>query len=167
LLQYDIFVRGGLAAGPTHHSKDFVFGTAVTEAYELESTSKAGPLVLLSSEVVEEVERLGPAFKQWLREENPGKFFIHYLMRYAEYTSASRVGDVVLTYPAQRIAYFVGQRLKKDEGSVLEKAKWFQDYWNDSVAGRGILPRIDVDSQQTLPAASLTIVKRRMVEPHL
>jgi excisionase family DNA binding protein len=80
LLQYDIFVRGGLAVGPTHHSKDFVFGTAVTEAYELECTSKAGPLVLLSSEVVEEVERLGPAFKQWLREKKSGKFFVHYRM---------------------------------------------------------------------------------------
>jgi len=167
LLQYDIFVRGGLAVGPTHHSEDFVFGSAVTEAYELECTSKAGPLVLLSSEVVEEVERLGPAFKQWLREKKSGKFFVHYLMRYAKYTSEAKVGDIVLTYPAQRIAYFVGQRLRNDEGRVLEKAKWFQDYWNESVAIRGVLPRIDIDSQPTLPADSLTIIKSRLVAPRL
>jgi len=167
LLQYDIFVRGGLAVGPTHHSKDFVFGTAVTESYELECRSGGGPIVLLSSSVMQEVERLGPAFKQWTREKGPGEFFIHYLMRYAEYTSAREVGKVILTYPAQRIAYFVGHRLKTDEGRVLEKAKWFREYWNDAVAKGGVLPRIEVDSQPTLPPHSLTILTRRLVAPRM
>lgn len=167
LLQYDIFVRGGLTVGLTHHSKDFVFGTAVTEAYELECKPGGGPHVLLSPAVVQEVERLGPAFQQWVREKNPGEFFIHYLMRYAEYTSAPELGKVILTYPAQRIAYFVGQRLKRDEGGVLEKAQWFRDYWNDAVAVRGVLPRIESDSQPTLPIHSLTILTRRLVAPRI
>jgi hypothetical protein len=86
-------------------------------------------------------------------------------MRYAQYTSAPEIGKVILTYPAQRIAYFVGQRLKRDEGQVLEKAKWFRDYWNDAVAVGGALPRIEDDSQPTLPAHSLTILTRRLVAP--
>lgn len=167
LLQYDILVRGGLAVGPTHHSKDFVFGTAMIEAYELESKSEAGPLVLLSKEVAQEVEQLGPDFMQWLKEDERGRPFIHYLMRYAEYSSTTEIGKVVLTYPAQRIAYFIGQRLKKDKGRVLEKAVWFQSYWNEAVAARGVLPRIEVDSQTTLPADSLTIITRRLVAPLL
>jgi hypothetical protein len=111
LLQYDIFVRGGMTVGPTHHSRDFVFGTAVTDAYLLERDSARSPIVLLSPEVVKDVEMLGTDFMQWLKEDGEGRFFIHYLMRYAEYTSAIEVGKVILTYPAARIAYFIGQRL--------------------------------------------------------
>jgi hypothetical protein len=48
-----------------------------------------------------------------------------YLVEYAAYTSASYVGEVILTYPAQRIAYFIGQRLEKDRSRVREKAEWF------------------------------------------
>jgi len=83
LLQHDILVRGGLSVGPTHHSKDFVFGAAVIEAYDLERERAGSPLVLLSPAVVKEVELLGPEFKQWLREDGPDRSFIHYLMRYA------------------------------------------------------------------------------------
>jgi hypothetical protein len=165
LLQYDILLRGGLTVGPTHHSRDFVFGTAVTEAYEIECKRAVNPLVLLSPAVVQEVEELGPDFKQWLNGDGPDRFFIHYLMRYAEYSSSMEVGKVVLTYPAQRVAYFIGKRLKNDHDGVLQKAEWFQRYWNNAVAARGVLPRIDVDSQSTLPANSLTIIKRRLVAP--
>jgi len=108
---------------------------------------------------------LGPEFQQWLKEDGPDHFFIHYLMRYAEYSSSMEVGKVVLTYPAQRVAYFIGKRLKNDHDGVLQKAEWFQRYWNNAVAARGVLPRIDVDSQSTLPANSLTIIKRRLVAP--
>jgi hypothetical protein len=75
------------------------------------------------------------------------------------------VGKVVLTYPAQRIAYFIGKRLNNDQDGVLRKAEWFQRYWNDTVAARGVLPRIELGSQLTLPANSLTIIKRRLVAP--
>ena len=165
LLQYDILLRGGLTIGPTHHSRDFVFGTAVTEAYELECKLAVNPLVLLSSAVLQEVEALGPEFKQLLKEDGPDRFFIHYLMCYAEYSSSMEVGKVVLTYPAQRIAYFIGKRLKNDQDGVHKKAEWFQRYWNDAVAARGVLPRIELDSQSTLPANSLTIIKRRLIAP--
>jgi hypothetical protein len=165
LLQYDILLRGGLTVGPTHHSRDFVFGTAVTEAYEMERKLAVNPLVLLSPAVVQEIESLGPEFKQWLKEDGPDRSFIHYLMRYAEYSSSIEAGKVVLTHPAQRIAYFIGKRLKNDQDAVLKKAKWFQQYWNDAVAVGGVLPRIELDSPSTLPPNSLTIVKRRLIAP--
>jgi len=165
LLQYDILVRGGLAVGPAHHSKDFVFGTAVTEAYELECKQAVNPLVLLSPTVVQEVEVLGSDFKQWLREDGTDRFYIHYLMRYAEYSSSVEVGKVILTYPAQRIAYFIGKRLSDDQDGVLKKAEWFQRFWNETVAVRDVLPRIELHSQLTLPANSLTIIKRRLIAP--
>jgi hypothetical protein len=167
LLQYDVFVRGGLAVGPTHHSKDFVFGTAVTEAYELESKQASSPLVLLAPEVAQDVLKLGPDFTQWLNQDGPGRYFVNYLMRYAEYTPAPQPGKVVLTYPAQRIAYFISQRLTKDRGSVLEKAQWFQTYWNSTVAVRGILPPIETGTTPTTLDEGPTIIMRRLVAPVL
>jgi hypothetical protein len=86
-------------------------------------------------------------------------------MSYSEYTKEAQIGKVVLTYPAQRIAYFIGQRLEKDTGGVLDKARWFQSYWNKEVASRGVLPRIEIGSQPTLPPDSLTIITRRLVAP--
>jgi hypothetical protein len=75
LLQYDILLSGSLTVGPTHHSRDFVFGTAVTEANKMERKLAVNPLVLLSPAVVQEVEALGPEFKQWLKEDGQDRFF--------------------------------------------------------------------------------------------
>jgi len=165
LLQYDVFVRGGLAVGPMHHSNDFVFGTAVTEAYELESKRASSPLVLLAPEVAQDALRLGADFRQWLKEDGPSRYFVNYLLRYAEYTPDLQPGKVVLTYPARRIAYFVAQRLTKDRGGVLEKAQWFQTYWNGTVAARGVLPPIEIGATPTTLDEEPTIIMRRLVAP--
>lgn len=165
LLQYYVLVRGGFTVGPAHHSKDFVFGTAVTDAYLLESQRASGPLVLLSPEVAPDTQRNGPDFTQWLREDGPGRYFVNYLMRYAEYTPERQVGKLVLEYPAKRIAYFISERLKNDVGGVLKKAHWFQEYWNATVAARGVLPRIEAGATLTKPQEGPTIIVRRFVAP--
>lgn len=165
LLQYDIFVRGGLSVGFTHHSKDFVFGTAVTEAYELESRKATQPIVLLSPEVAQATMKLGPEFTQWLKEDGANRYFVHYLMRYAEYTRERQIGKVVLEHSAERIAYFVNQRLNNDQGGVLEKAKWFQTYWNDTVAARGVLPRIETGATLKEPEGVPTTIMHRLIAP--
>ena len=121
-------MRGGLTVGPTHHSKDFVFGTAATEAYELESKIASAPLVLLSAEVVQDTMKLGPDFAQWLKEDGPNRYFNQLPYASREYTSERQVGQVILEYPAERIA-FVNQRLNNDKDGVLKKAQWFQMYF--------------------------------------
>jgi hypothetical protein len=165
LLQFDFFVRGGLTVGLTHHSKDFVFGTAVTEAYELESNKASAPLVLLSGAVAQDAMKLGPDFTQWLKQDGPDRYFVNYLMRYAEYTSERQVGKVILESPAGRIASFVGQRLNNDRDGVLKKAEWFQTYWNDTVATRGTLPRINAGATVAKSEDGPTIIVRRLVAP--
>ncbi len=165
LLQYDVFVRGGLAVGPTHHSKDFVFGTAVTEAYELESKKASRPLVLLAPEVAQDAMKFGSDFTRWLKEDGPDRYFVNYLMRYAEYRPDPQPGRVILTHPARRIAYYVADRLTKDRGGVLEKAQWFQTYWNSTVAVRGVLPPIEIGSTPTTLNEEPTIIMRRLIAP--
>jgi hypothetical protein len=166
LLQYDILVRGGLTAGPAHHSKDFLFGTAVTGAYDLESKLAINPLVLLSPEVARETLELGPDFTQWLKEDGPNRYFVHYLMRYAEYTPELEVGKVILTHPARRIVHYVAKRLVNDKGSVLTKAEWFEKYWNGTVAARGALPPIDRKAAESELEEPPTIILRRLVAPY-
>jgi hypothetical protein len=165
LLQYDLLVRGGLSAGLMHHSKDFVFGTALTDAYHLERDKANNPLVLLSAEVVQDTVKLGPDFTQWIKEDGEGRHFVNYLIRYAEYTPERQVGKVILEYPAQRVAHFINQRLNNDRDGVLRKAQWFQTYWNNAVAARGVLPRIEVRTRVTNPEDRPTIILRRLVAP--
>ncbi len=167
LLQYDILVRGGLSVGLTHHSKDFVFGTAVLEAYDLERKKEkaSGPLVLLSPEVVQDAMKLGPDFAQWIKEDGPDRHFVHYLMRYAEYTPERQAGKVLLEPPAKRIVYFICQRLNNDKDGVLKKAQWFQTYWNSAVAERGVLPRIEAGVTLKEPEEGPTIITRRLLAP--
>jgi hypothetical protein len=165
LLQYDFFVRGGLTLDLAHHSHNFVFGTGVTDAYLLERDEADFPLVLVSPQVVKNTSSYGPEFTQWLKEDGQGRFFVHYLMRYAEYTTDLQVGKVVLSHPAKRIAHFVAKRLESDQGRTLEKAKWFQNYWNSAVASRGVLPRIESGVAATDLDEYPTIITRRLVAP--
>lgn len=165
LLQYDFLVRGGLAVGPTHHSQDFVFGAAVTDAYQLEHKKADGPLVLLSPEVLKDATEQGPDFTQWLKQDGPDRWFVHYLMRYSEYTPEPQVGKVLLTHAAKLIAHFVTHRLNNDSGRVLEKAQWFQAYWNRTVAARGVLPRIEKGATSTELDEHATIIVRRLIAP--
>ena len=165
LLQYDFFVRGGLAVGLAHHSNDFVFGTAVIEAYELESKKADGPLVLLSAQVVQDAMKLGRDFTQWIREDGSNRYFVNYLMRYAEYTPERQIGKLVLEHPAKRISYFINRRLKNDKESVRKKAQWFQTYWNMTVAVRKWLPKIEIAEIPEKMEERPTIVVRRLIAP--
>jgi hypothetical protein len=165
LLQYDVLVRGGLTVGAIHHSKDFIFGTAMIEAYDIEREKAGGPIVLLSAEVVQDAVKLGPDFTQWLKEDGPERHFVNYLIRYAEYTPGRQVGKVILEYPADRIARFISRRLNNDKDDVLKKAQWFQTYWNHTVAVRGVLPRIETGATVTKSEEGPTIIMRRMVAP--
>jgi hypothetical protein len=165
LLQHDLFVRGGLAAGLIHHSDDFVFGTAVNEAYDLEHKKANFPIVLLSAEATQDAKKLGPDFTQWLKEDGPDRYFVNYLMRYAEYSDERLPGKVVLESPAKRIAHFVSCRLERDKGVPLEKARWFQKYWNETVAARGVLGSIEAGVVPEKPDEVPTTIFRRVVAP--
>jgi hypothetical protein len=171
LLQHDFFTRGALVVGPTHHSEHFVFGTTVVEAYNMEKHCAHQPLVLLSPEVVKDTEAQGADFTQWIKKDGRDKdgrdrHFLHYLMRYEIYKSERYPGEVILEYPAKLISHFVRARLNKDKGGILEKAQWFQTYWNETVAVRGVLPPIGTE----MPSAEIelphpTIIVKRLIAP--
>ena len=169
LLQYDVIVRGGFTAGTAHHDKDFVFGTAVNRAYLLESDKQKGarhPMVLVSPEVMDDVKGYGEACVACFQEDEPGRWFVHFLMRYSTYTHEPIYsGKVIMDDPAQRVRDFICHRLRRDRHGVLEKAKWLAAYWNRAVASHGVFAEVDASVEPKDTSKGPTIMMRRLLAP--
>lgn len=161
LLQFDVFVRGGITRGGAFHSPQYVYGTAISRAVNLEKKAE-GALTLLSPEVYEDAQALGQNFLELLETDGPDRFFVHYLLDFADYHRTPALpGKVVLDQDAKRIAFFVSRRLLNDTGGVLEKAQWFRDYWNRTVARGDGYPAIEADSSLVEPDGPRTRIVRR------
>jgi hypothetical protein len=169
LLQNDVLVRGGMTLGGTFHNHQFVYGTAVSRAACIEKDHEKGakgPLVLLSPEVYEDAKVYGKSILDWLEEDGPGRYFVHYLCGFAEYHDTPPLpGKVVLDDDAGRIVHFISRRLMEDTGRVLEKAQWLQSYWNRAVAKPGGFATIENGIVPKCPEGRGSIVIRRLLAP--
>jgi class 3 adenylate cyclase len=146
LVQHDLLMRGGLDVGNVFHDTMFVFGSAVNRAYKLESSEAIYPMTQLSEDVMKDIDRLGVDASRWLREDGPQRWFVHYLHTFESFDPRVRVaGTIALTHPAARIREFVRRRLCKPESSPRKKAQWMADYWNRTVASRGVFLPIELD----------------------
>jgi hypothetical protein len=145
LLNYDFFVRGGLAVGGVHHDKDFVYGLAVNKAYEIESKKAIFPVTLVSDEVLSDVKAYGSQFGEYLTEDEEGRYFVHYLKIFSDYAPLpAYAGKLILESPGRRIVDFICHRLNvHSDPDVLKKDIWFQNYWNEKVAAKDVFGRIE------------------------
>ena len=122
------------------------------------------PLTLLSAEVYEDAKAYGQPFLDWLQEDAPGHFFVHYLRSYAEYHDTPPLpGKVCLDDDAARVVHFISRRLQGHTGSILRKAQWFQAYWNRAVAKPGGFAAIQSGVVPECPEGHGTIIVRRLV----
>ncbi len=170
LLQCDVFVRGALTRGGAFHNDQYAYGTAVSRAAMLEQDEVINPMTLLSPEVAQDVASYHPRFRQRLEEdEQPDvnetpRHFVHYLMEFAEYHRTPALpGKVSRDVDATRIAFYTSRRLLQDKGKVLEKAKWFQRYWNRTVARPDGFPSIEADPSFVEPEGPRTYIVQRLV----
>jgi hypothetical protein len=164
LLQFDVFVRGGVTRGGSFHTAQYVYGTAISRAAVIEKDLAKSPLTLLSSEVYADVERLGVDFLQWLETDGADRHFVHYLLDFAEYHRTPALpGKVVLDTDAERIAFHISRRLLNDTGRVLEKAQWFQSYWNRTVSRPHGYGPIEANSALSEPDDPRTTIRQRLV----
>jgi hypothetical protein len=167
LLQHDVLVRGGLTAGGAHHGRQFLYGTAVNRAVVSEREAK-NPMTQVSDEVVEDVNRYGAAHQQWIARDNSGRPFVHYLIEYQVYRPEPiYAGMAILDRLGARIIDFVCQRFNNDAGTILEKAEWLQDYWNETVAVHGVFGRIEKGVTERYDSGGPTIGFRRMYMPKI
>jgi hypothetical protein len=164
LLQEDVFVRGAVTRGRAFHDDRYVYGTAVSRAVRLEHDVAVHPRTLLSPEVYEYANAGGPDFLRWIEPDGDGHHFIHYLLGFAVSHAQPRLpGTVILDTDAERIRFNISRRLLNHSGSVLEKARWFQAYWNRSVARPGGFPPIEADAGLSEPEGPKTYIVRRLV----
>jgi hypothetical protein len=167
LLQYDVLVRGGLTAGGAYHASDFLYGTAVNRATDVESQLARNPLTLVSSEVVEDAKGYSADHIKWLLEDGPQRYFVDYLRWYADYQPTPiYAGKVCLDDPGNRVMEFIRHRLNNDTGRVREKAAWFQTYWNRTVSVNGFFGRIEAGTTERYVSRGPTIMMRRMYMPN-
>ena len=148
LLNFDFFVRGGLAVGGAHHDNDFVYGMAVNHAYILESQEAKFPITLISNEVISDMSNYDPQLSEYLTEDAQGRPFLHYLKPFEDYTPLPiYAGKLILEEPALRIIDFICNRLNIHSNpcmhDVLQKDLWFKDYWNKTTAVKGVFGRIE------------------------
>jgi len=162
LMQHDVLIRGGLAAGQVHHSRDFLYGSALNRAYALESKVARNPMVLLSDEVLEDAKQYGEQHMAFLAAQD-GRWFVHFLLQYATYRPAPLyAGMVLLERPGARVMNFIAQRLNRDQGSVREKAEWIRAYWNETTAVHGVFGTIEEGTPAQTDLGGPTIAIRRI-----
>jgi hypothetical protein len=161
LMQHDVLIRGGLAAGLVHHSRDSLYGSAYNRAYKLESEVAHDPIVLLSDEVLEDARKYGEQHMRFLVERD-GRWFVHFLLQYALYRPTPIYsGKVCLERPGARVINFISQRLNKDKGSIRAKAEWIRAYWNETVAVHGNFGTIEEGIAERGDLGGPTIIVRR------
>ncbi|MES2367276.1 MAG: hypothetical protein V4563_15470 [Pseudomonadota bacterium] len=167
LLNYDFLVRGGLAVGGVHHDENFVYGSAVNKAYFIESTEARYPMTLVSNEVLNDIKAYGLQFEEYLMQDSEGRYFVHYLRSYAEYTPLPIYsGKVILDHSGRRVVDFICHRLNThSDPRVLEKDIWFQNYWNNTVAVLGVFGRIEAGVTERDLNHGPTVMVRRIAGP--
>jgi len=162
LLNYGHLSRGALTAGLIHHDSDFVYGLPLIQAHSLEQNSAVYPRTIISEDVEADLEKYGDQIKFNFAVDNDGFVYLHYLIEYANYANfRMSPGTVVLDYSALHIIDHINNQLNQFEGRVLDKVKWFQKYWNETVAIHGIFDRIESDAPSRLPRGAANFIVRR------
>lgn len=164
MLQIDVLIRGGLAVGGIHHELDLIYGGALISANNLEKDALY-PMTLIAEEVAEDASKYGYSSLPLMCEDRTGRRFVHYLLQFVEYSWEHRQlpGTVIMEDPAQRVAYFIGRRLNAQEERARSKAEWVRDYWNRTVASKGVFNAIDNAGPGVLASRGPTIIHRRLV----
>ena len=137
-----ILLRGGISVGKVYHSDSVVFGPAMVEAYELESTTAIFPrIVIRKDSLIKGIEKTKPDrhtvkmeveyIKGLIRvDENDNElFYLDILNQAQEFDEPFEY--VEMLYEIRKIIISSLSSLKK--GSVKDKYKWLRDYFNTIV----------------------------------
>jgi hypothetical protein len=133
----------------------------------IEQEHAKDPMTMVSVEVVEDAKRYGPQHVQWIAQDPSGRNFVHFLLQYALYRPEPIwAGKQILDRPGARMIDFVCQRLNRDAGSLLQKAQWFQAYWNQTVAVHGVFTTMENGVTERYDSGGPCIGMRRMYVPN-
>jgi len=101
LLREGYFIRGALVKGLLYHDEKMVFGDALVKAYELESTVVRFPRVMVTRDVVQDIDRYGAEYGtrknpyQYRVSQAPdGPHYIHVLRDLLRRMNETYVGNI-------------------------------------------------------------------------
>jgi len=143
MLNRGILLRGGIAAGNFHHDERMMFGPALIRAYS-HDTRGAPPHIAIDPAVLEDMKPglLNPTFLAWVRQDpwdlSP---ILHTLLRFENYDGVPLEGGEALDREAFGLARNIQAQASNlsHAPAVRAKWRWQQDYWNRTVAEKGIL----------------------------
>jgi hypothetical protein len=157
LLQEGIFIRGAITRGMLYHDDKTVFGQGLVKAYDFESKIASVPRVVITRDVVTDIEiakRIFPYdsnFRNTLQQAEDGPMYLNVLEGIAN--ELLRMADDNLNSISQLSANSRYRTIdvmrdniqdefdsSTDDPQVFQKIQWFAAYWNRVIPGRIMSP---------------------------
>jgi hypothetical protein len=149
LLRRGFFVRGAIVKGGLYHDERMVFGDALVEAYQLESSVVRYPRIMIKSDVRADAEKLSQEEGSWIEflprmttQSDDGPWYLDVLRRLRLRVDAvGRLDSNVDASKSDELRPVVEMRnqIQKclneavDNPRHFEKVQWFAAYWNHSI----------------------------------
>lgn len=137
-----ILIRGGVAIGLLYHDGNIVYGTAMNEAYELESVYAKMPRVIISEETLQQGIVKTKLSHNSIKEEteyvfnlvtkdNDGWYFVDMLRQKSELTEDG--SEYYYWLSLLRKSIITNLNAYKNNAKVIEKYNWLKNYFNSVV----------------------------------
>jgi hypothetical protein len=150
LLREGYFIRGGLVCGSLYHDDSMVFGDAFVRAYDLERTIARYPRVIISKEVMQNIQSMGVGFfadgkkryDAFIQQADDGPYYVHVLRTVADEIQRVQIENLNKRPEEQtqladyaHMQDMIQRRLDEAayEPRHFEKVQWFAKYWRTFV----------------------------------
>jgi hypothetical protein len=150
LLKEGYLIRGALVKGKLYHDDQMVFGEALLRAYELETTTVRFPRVMITREVMQDIDRYCSGLLKERRDQydlhvqqaDDGPHYVHVLRNVQSEVARLQTENINLPPDKQHLlADFaalqsvIQKRLNEatDNPRHFEKVQWFARYWQQCV----------------------------------
>jgi hypothetical protein len=148
LLAQGFFIRGAIVKDHLYHDDKMVFGNALTQAHRIEASVVRFPRVMVTRSVLQDIAAIDDKNASvLLRRSDDGPMFVHVLraiememlaVDYGKGKPRLRFDDQKFGGKLDRhvvIAERIQRRFDEatDNPNHFEKAKWFANYWNDTI----------------------------------
>jgi hypothetical protein len=148
LLAQGFFIRGAIVKHHLYHDDKMVFGNALIQAYRIETSVVRFPRVMVTRSVVQDITAIDDKTASvLLRRSDDGPMFVHVLraiememlaVDYGKGKPRLRFDDQKFGGKLDRYVV-IAERIQRrfdeatDNPNHFEKAKWFANYWNDTI----------------------------------
>ncbi len=138
LQKYNILLRGGCAIGELYHTKKYVFGPAINEAYQLEHEISNYPRIIISDAIIEEWSKyFSPNntpmdthfLERKLTKDTDGFHYIDYIS-YIDFNKESgELNEYWANYMSKIKPYIIEGSNHRDL-KIRQKYDWLKDKYN-------------------------------------